>query len=308
MSAFVVDVHTHVVKPEHFGEKLTEAYTSYWGNWPWWRDPSRTHEREDWQTDVQLFVEDMERWGIAKAVIFGVCSEAYGSYTPPEFIAEVVQKHPDKFIGWHAVDPLRGRAALEEVQRAYELGLRGVKTLPPYCLYAINDPRAFPLYAKCQELEIPIVVHTGWSVPAIPEMRLEWQHPLLLEDVGRNFPDLTIIIAHMGSQWSLDAVTMMSRFPRMYGDFASWHNFPPFDHLVRTLVWAKVWNMIGRLLFGSDYPWVDAGAMIEVFRRVPDYCLQYGLEPAVTQDDIDQILGLNAARLLGLEVPLSASA
>ena len=69
------------------------------------------------------------------------------------------------------------------------------------------------------------------------------------------------------------------------------------DHIARTLSWAKHFGSITRIIYGSDYPLLDPGAGIQIFRRVPEYTEKAGIEPAVTDDDIDLVLGRNAAQL-----------
>jgi predicted TIM-barrel fold metal-dependent hydrolase len=59
-----------------------------------------------------------------------------------------------------------------------------------------NDPKLYPVYAKAQELGIPVKCHTGTSV--FPASRLKYGDPVYIDDVAVDFPDLVAIITHSG--------------------------------------------------------------------------------------------------------------
>ena len=81
--------------------------------------------------------------------------------------AAVVRTDPERFIGFASVNPAyRGvEAAVDELERAVtDLGLPGLKLYPMYQHWAANDPDiAFPIYAKAQELGIPVMIHQAGS-------------------------------------------------------------------------------------------------------------------------------------------------
>ena len=116
-------------------------------------------------------------------------------------IAGVVAADPDRFIGFASVNPaFRGvDAAVEELERpVVELGLAGVKLYPMYQHWAVNDPElAFPLYAKAEELGIPVMIHQAGSTRI--DAKLELGRPAMLDDIGREFRRLRVIIAHCGT-------------------------------------------------------------------------------------------------------------
>ena len=84
-----------------------------------------------------------------------------------DYVAAVVRTDPERFIGFASVNPAYQGvdAAVEELERAVtELGLAGVKLYPMYQHWAVNDPDvAFPIYAKAQELGIPVMIHQAGS-------------------------------------------------------------------------------------------------------------------------------------------------
>ena len=107
-----------------------------------------------------------------------------------DYIAAVVRTDPEHFIGFASVNPAyKGvEAAVEELERAVvELGLSGLKLYPMYQHWAANDPDvAFPIYAKAQELGIPVMIHQAGSTRI--DAKLELGRPAMLDDIGRVFP------------------------------------------------------------------------------------------------------------------------
>ena len=139
-----------------------------------------------------------------------------------DYIAAVVRADPDRFIGFASVNPLyRGTGeAVAELERAVvELGLSGVKLYPMYQHWAANDPEvAFPIYAKAQELGIPVMIHQAGSTRI--DAKLELGRPALLDDVGREFRDLRVIVAHCGWPWVDEALFLLTKHPNFYAELS----------------------------------------------------------------------------------------
>ena len=78
----------------------------------------------------------------------------------------------------------------------YELHCRGLKLLPSYQHFYINDHRLYPLYSFAQEINIPVMFHIGSST--FPHTKLKYCDPLLLDEICVDFPHLKIIAGHGG--------------------------------------------------------------------------------------------------------------
>jgi predicted TIM-barrel fold metal-dependent hydrolase len=263
---------------------------------PVWWDPARNWTREDLGTDPARLIGDMDRAGIERAFLLSQYWGPFETHTPAEYVAEVVAQFPDRFIGFWGSDPLKGLESVQHLQRAFDdYGFRGVKLSPAYNHVALNDARLYPIYCKAEELNIPVLIHTGWTW--VPGSRMEAQNPLLLEDVAETFPSLRIIVAHMGFHGSHETIMLMRKHPNIYSDLAFWESTMPLHFIAESMVWAKRAGVLERVLWGSDYPSCDPAESIALHRRVPAYAAQRGLEPAITEEDVEAILGLNAQRL-----------
>jgi len=219
-------------------------------------------------------------------------------------IAAVVRSDPDWFIGFASVNPAyRGvDAAVDELERAVtELGLAGLKLYPMYQHWAANDPQlAFPIYAKAQELGIPVMIHQAGSTRI--DAKLELGRPAMLDDIGREFRDLRVIIAHCGLPWVDEALFLLTKHPNFFAELS---------YLIATLTRRDLFLLLSRcepmfvplakIFFGTDYPGFlyDPVALRDKLMSVNEEAGALRMEP-IAQDKLDGIMGDNVARVLGL--------
>jgi hypothetical protein len=208
---------------------------------------------------VGEYLKAMDENGVEKAVIlgkdYGKMGDAQGSNLPDEETADFVKSHPDRFIGFTAVHPDRGiNANLRRVERAVQdLGLRGIK-INPHSGYYPNDERLYPVYERATEHGIPVVFHTGVKAPA-DGTRMKYCHPVYLDDVAVDFPDLTIIMAHAGYPWVEEAILVGLYAGNVYADISTLPQIEAalgYEVMMPTL--RKLITAWGaqRVLFGSD--------------------------------------------------------
>lgn len=294
----IFDTHCHVhLYPEQFSERMGEIYMGALADVPVWWDPERTWEAEDLSTDPARLVGDMDRAGIERAFLLSQYWGPFNTHTPSEYVAQVIEEYPDRFIGFHGGDPIGGLEAVRGLEHSVrEYGFRGLKLSPAYNWVAVNDARIYPLYCKAEELGIAALVHAGWTF--VPGSRIDNQNPLLLDEVAETFPTLQLIVAHTGFHWAHETVMLMRKHKNVYGDLAFWESSMPFHYIADSLVWAKKAGVLDRILWGSDYPSCDPAESIALYHRIPEYTEKHGLEPVITEADIEAILGGNARRLL----------
>jgi predicted TIM-barrel fold metal-dependent hydrolase len=188
--------------------------------------------------------------GADKVVVFGLQARAVGVWVPNELIADYVRQHPDKLEGWASVDP-NEPDCVEQLERCVrDLKMRGLKLGPVYQHFDPQDRRHWPLFKKCDELGIPIMWHQGTTFPSTA--RLKWGLPLQLEDVAMDFPDLRMVIAHLGHPWEEDMVALIRKCPNVYADISACH-YRPWRYW-QAMVTAMEYGVAHKLLLGSDFP------------------------------------------------------
>ncbi|MDH3755735.1 MAG: amidohydrolase family protein, partial [Acidimicrobiia bacterium] len=222
-----------------------------------------------------------------------------------DYIAGCVRKAPDKLMGFASVNPAyRGVGhAVDELERAVvDLGLSGLKLYPMYQHWSPMDRElAFPVFAKAQELGIPVMVHQAGSTRV--DARMDYARPAMLDDVGREFRDLRVILAHCGIPWIDEAMFLLTKHPNFYTDL-SYH--------IATITRRELFMFLHRaepffvplekLFFGTDYPGFlyDPVALRDKLLSVNEEAEALDLPP-IAQEKLDGIMGGNFARLVGLD-------
>jgi len=300
----IIDIHSHVGRfKEVWSEEFAGALLNQFGKFPKWDGNGQPWVLEDFDVDPDQYVRYMDKTGISKAMIMGQSCEPFCAKTEPEIIADIVKKYPDRFIGFYACDPI-GYA--DETPKKLEmavtkLGLRGMKIFPGYNNAYPNDARLFPLYQKAYELNIPVMIHTGYTCthtgPGSYGSLLQ-QYPLYLEEIAATFPKLKIIMAHFANPWGRDAIQLMRKYDNVYADTA--YGAFPVSWKAETLSWAKNFGVIHKVLYGSDFPLHSPDQTIELHRQMPDYMKKHCIEPYITDEDVEGILGLNTAKMLNI--------
>jgi uncharacterized protein len=209
---------------------------------------------------------------------------------PNETVAAACRDHPDVFTGFGSVDPHKGDAAVAEVARIAELGLRGVKFHPSLQAFAPDDPAYWPVFAACEQHGLPALFHTGTSgigarQPGGQGIRLDYARPIRLDGVAATHPALTVIAAHFGWPWHMELVAMALHKTNVYIDISGWspRRIPP------ELISELRGRLSGQFVWGSDYPFIS-----------PERCLSELGTLGLPGDVLRRVLYANAAQILGL--------
>jgi len=275
-----IDIHTHVPNPPGSGPSAAQEQMSrYFGT----NQRGSVEEMYETFTNLDIF-----------AVIFGVDAETTSGakYTGNDYTASIVQRYPDRFMGFASVDPHKGKAAVLEMERSVkELGLRGLKLHPISQAFFPNDIRFYPLWEKCAELGVPVLFHTGQTavgagLPGGGGLKLKYAQPILIDDVAADFPALNIIMAHPGVPWQEEQLSVALHKPNVFIDLSGWspkYFRPILVQYANSLLQDKV-------LYGSDFPALTPERWLRDFEGLE-------LKPEVRQ----KILLDNARKLLKIE-------
>ncbi len=241
---------------------------------------------------VGEFVKQLDEMGVEKAVIFNLDEETPSGLKglPNDYYADIVKQYPDKFIGVAGIDPLKGMAAVREIRRSYDLGLRGIGVRPFMFGIPPHHAKMYPLYATCVELDIPIWFHMGINYST---NNMEVERPIYLDIVAQDFPELKIIAGHGGWPWVPEMMAVARRNANVYLDIASidpkYLGMPGSGWETLMLLGNSV--LQDRILFAST--WLFMGRTI---KQLADGVMELPLKDSVKH----KWLYGNAARLFGL--------
>jgi predicted TIM-barrel fold metal-dependent hydrolase len=222
---------------------------------------------------VSQYLRKMDRAGIERSLLIAVRAgdlNVRGSFEVPyERVARVCAKHPDRFSGLAGVDPTRGIAQLRDLDRAVnEFGFVGAHLYPHWFGLAPDHAKYYPIYARCAELDIPIMMQIGHNLVYSAERRLpSVGRPITLDTVAIDFPTLKLLGIHVGVPWTEEAISMAWKHDNIYlgGDaYAPKHWPKAFVHYANTYGSRKV-------LFGTDWPVIDPERAV---KEVADLGLQ----------------------------------
>ena len=170
----VIDAHAHIY-PDKIAPKAVEAVGDFYN----------VGMFGDGTADGLLAAKD--RAPITHFIVHSVATTAHAVTAINDFIAKQCQAHPE-FIGFAAMQQdFEDPAA--ELQRAVELGLRGVKLHPDTQKVNMDDPRLMEVYAICEQLGLPEVIHA----PAPPG-----EHPAHVPRPGSGRGAFRLLVALRG--------------------------------------------------------------------------------------------------------------
>lgn len=227
------------------------------------------------RVDADGLVRLYDEFGVDKACI----SSWLIYYDPPagnDEIYRACQKHPDRFIGFAVVSPRYGKEAVKEIDRCVqELGMKGLGELhPSISSWHADSPAVDPIMERARHYNLPVLLHS-WSD--------SYSHPRAIGNVAARFPDVTIIMAHMGFDEWFEAIQVAKQHPNLMLDTAG--------TLSEVIVLKTAVEEIGshRVFFGSDAPALNLGAELAK--------VKHGIIP---EEGKALILGENARLLLKL--------
>lgn len=238
---------------------------------------------------MQDLLDEMDEGGITLGVIMGRQSAPPHGAVPNDEIAAAIASHPTRFIGLAGIDLRDIAAGVREIERTMSMpGFVGASIEPGATFEAMyaDDRRLYPLYDRCQELDIAISITLSGYLSAMVGHPLSYGSPTPVHKVAKDFPRLKIVVSH--AAWPNIMPMMEIAFicenvfvsPDLYMNGV---NTPGAQEYVK----AARFFLGERLLFGTAYPSRPLKESVQAF-------LKWKL-PAKLRD---KILYENAARLL----------
>ena len=234
-------------------------------------------------------------------------------------LAQIIEKHPGRFMGYAALAPKDSDAATRELERAVkELGMKGWKTHSNYGDSYIDEKVYWPVLAKAEELDVPIYLHP--TAPIIPQLNtygyslagapfgfgIETSMVMMrmvLAGVFDAFPRLKVILGHLGE--GLPFVLQRIDFPYVRPHFANdpgarrQINKKPSEYLKENMLVTTSGNYlepafmctkealgVEKILLGTDYPYEDSAECLAFLESLP-----------LSSEEKEKIFSLNAAQV-----------
>ncbi|MEI7760257.1 MAG: amidohydrolase family protein [Thermoleophilia bacterium] len=281
----IIDVHTHVGEfPGHISAKFAAEAREAW---------AEVHLGGTLEDHYAGALADVDR-----VVVLAFNAPAAGFVVPNDYVASYVARDPGRLLGFGAVDP-SSDAAVEELERMKgELGLVGCKLAPIYQDIAPLDPRFLRVCEALERLELPLLIHQGTTFARAGS--LLQARPILIDEIALRYPELRIVIAHMGHPWFEEAIAVIRRHPHVYADISALVSRRWL--LYQALVSAVEYRVTHKLVFGTDYPFFTARQTIDGLRSVTGRAFGQDM-PVVDAQVVEDIIHRPTLELLGITVP-----
>ena len=315
MADFIlIDAHVHLYRTQEEGHREKTGY-QVWE----YGDQTDVHETDCVGTVDELLVQ-MEATGISKAVVVNLFSAQVNRQIAVEALPDkLTESERDRHLAdidagireeiisfnrWNCdtaiqnpglvpfvaadVNALPGPLCARHVRDMIENhAAAGVKLHGAFQGFDMSDERLWPTYKICQELKVPIIAHSG------PDRDSNgFAEPRAFARMLQSFPQLRVVIAHLGGGSWNQTLDIAQAYPNTYFDcceIIEWtrsSNGPSDQQLAQMIL------DIGpdRVMMGSDFPWYDLDHSID---RV------FSL-PLLSMEEKERIVGANAVNILGL--------
>jgi len=259
----LIDMHVHIF-PDALAERALGTLSENCGDRPF--------------SDGTLkdTLQKMDQYRVDKLAVLSIATNPKQQTNVNNFAAQIKSERVLSFGSVH----FQSENALDELDRIVSLGLYGVKFHPDYQGFEMDDRRLYPIYEKIEALKLPVVFHTGYD-PVSPD----YIHatPKMILRVMRDFRDMKIICAHLGSMNCFGEVEELLVGTRVFFDtgYVAGHMDP-----------AQAFRIINRhgaekVLFASDFPWQSSKTTFDFIDAMP-----------LTSSQKDLIYFKNAEKLL----------
>jgi predicted TIM-barrel fold metal-dependent hydrolase len=287
----IVDIHTHyqfpdlIRNPAAYLEK--EPFAAHLASGPRHRDVT-----------VDEMIAAADRDGVQWLGLQGFMYVQHETCVAlNDYGLESLQRYPNRLLLFACLQPKAGKDAVREFRRCVDAGMVGAGELNPAGQkFALDDPDFVAIVETAIEMDVPLLLHfnetVGHDYPGKGLIPLRELYQFIIR-----FPELKLIIAHWGG--GLPYFELMPEVKRacrnVYYDTAA----SPL--LYASSIFPATAGIVGteKILFGSDFPLIcfpkeQSEPRFDHFIR---HVRESGLEPA----QVSNILGANAAKLLGLD-------
>jgi predicted TIM-barrel fold metal-dependent hydrolase len=281
----IIDFHTHL-----FPEKIRKNREAYFSDEPAFQKLYKSSKSR--LIGAREMLASMDDGQVDKSVIFGFPWKNERLFQwHNDYISEVVSRYPERFIGLGCFDPFSEGAARETQRCLQEGGMSGIGELAFYQKGIDNASlvRLEPVMEICRDRNLPVLIHTnepvGHQYPGKTPNTLAQIYQLI-----ETFPHNNIVLAHWGGGlffFSLLKKEVKQRLNRVYFDTAA------SPYLYDPSVYRLALELVGadKILFGSDFPLLPPARYFEEMKAAE-----------LSQKEMGQVCGLNAAKLFNLDV------
>ena len=281
----IIDIVVNLFTPQEVEKKQTGLDEDF-------KEQVRMPKEMRGGVTIDQYLDKMDLAGIERSLLIAV--RAGDIRVPESFeipysrVYEICQEHPARFSGLAGIDPFRGMAGLKDLEEAVnDMGFVGAHLYPHWCELPPDHAKYYPYYAKCCELDIPIMMQVGHNLVYSRKRRLpSVGKPIYLDQVAIDFPELKLIGIHIGIPWTEEMISMCWKHENVFtaGDAYAPKYWPEaFVHYA---------NSYGRnkVMFGTDWPVIDP---VRAVKEVEDLGFREEAKKLIMRDNALKVFNLS---------------
>ncbi len=238
--------------------------------------------------DGEALVAAMDAAGVATVLATDLLAWSYRRHVRfaadmREAITDLSRRYPGRVVGLSDYDPHDIGGSLRRLEEdVRERGFRGVYVHIYGYDIGLDDRRMYPLYAKAQELGVPVSMQVGHVLEAMPSIH---GRPIQLDRIACDFPDLVLVGTHTGWPWVEEMIAVATKWPNVYLSISAWlpkYFSPALTRFMRSRLGAQ------KVLWGTNG--LDWTRYLDQLRAMD-----------LREDALQAILEDNARRVFGLD-------
>ncbi len=245
----IIDAHVHFSKIERFTETADRIVHTL--------------------CSTRGFHGECMRGGIVRAIGMGLTESRKWGFpdhnTTNPMLLDLEARTPDILYTCLGINPYRlDEKSLDEIENA--LGddhVVGFKLYPGYYHTYPTDEVYRPIFHLAEKYDLPVAIHCGDTYG--PRALLKYAHPMPIDDLAYEYPEIRIVISHFGDPWVMETAEIVYKNNNVYADLSGlivgdankvkrFMDEPLFmDHFRKALIYCDRYD---KILFGSDWPLV----------------------------------------------------
>lgn len=233
----IIDSHTHIGRNEHINSSAEDLLRS------------------------------MDKSGVDKALVFAGKLNGVDN----EYLLQQIKPHQDRLLGVGACHPndFGWHHNTDELFNILETRqVVAIKFYLGYDHWYPDDQNIKHVLNILQEQNMPAIFHTGDCLASIQNAKLKYAHPLGIDDIAVDFPNLKIIMAHMAYPWQREAAEVCYKNKNVYADMSGFvygdFNAKDVRHFHKVVEeFTTIAGGTDKLLFGTDFPISNQQSYIE---------------------------------------------
>ena len=219
---------------------------------------------------LEHLLADMDANGIDHAVMHAEYEAGDLADTLNKTVSEVMAKYPDRFsgVGTISMENFSIPRALQQVDECASLGMIGLSIQPAFFGMEIGDKRLYPVYAKAQEHNLLIALHTGINYTT--HRPISGEHPLHIDHLCCDFPGLKVVASHAAWPWINEMVAVARKHPNVFLEFGG---LSPKYIAAPGSGWEVMHRFMNsvlkeQILYGTDWPVMDHKRTLSEWREM----------------------------------------